>query len=147
MFENKKPFTDTQTSDHRTSSDGGSHGEAAQATSRKLREMEWGELTARLNATRDLRHALFEDRKGGGVDATDFALAASRYLGARDAGEAGQMAHQTRSESSDRQRSVNPVGLEPRKASPPRILGRRGQRPHEPRILGRGAKGEARDDR
>ena len=68
-----------------------------------LRVMDWSELTARLNAARDLRHVLRRDavRSAAGV-ASEFADAAARFLHAE----------------SDNKRDVNPVALEHFKGSP-----------------------------
>ena len=67
-----------------------------------LRAMEWGELTARLNAARDLRRVLRRDsRMNIDVAASSFGDAAATYF--RSIG--------------DSERLVNPVALEASKAS------------------------------
>jgi hypothetical protein len=67
-----------------------------------LRAIEWGELTARLNAARDLRQLMQRDLRHGidGV-ATSFGDAAARYFQALEEDE----------------RLVNPNALEARKGS------------------------------
>lgn len=68
-----------------------------------LRAIEWGELTARLLAARDLRHILRRDtaRTIEG-SAHDFADAAARYFRKKEEGQS----------------NLNPVALEHRKGSP-----------------------------
>ncbi len=66
-----------------------------------LRAIEWGELTARLNAARDLRRVLRRDSRVN-IDAT-----------AASFGDAAATYFQSLGES---ERPVNPVALEPSKA-------------------------------
>ena len=63
-----------------------------------LRRIDWSELTARLNAARDLRRVL---RPNNGGCEGEFADAAARFLNGRD----------------ENQRDVNLVGLEQNKGS------------------------------
>jgi hypothetical protein len=87
-----------------------------------LRAIDWGELTARLGAARDLRDLLRRDAQLN-IEADDasFGDAAARYFAALEDGE----------------RPVNPDDLEARKASHG-ILGH---------TQGDAARGDARDDR
>ena len=68
-----------------------------------LRMMDWSELTARLNAARDVRHVLKRDASRSiEASANCFADAAARYFRTKEEGE----------------RDVNPVALEHSKGSP-----------------------------
>lgn len=72
-----------------------------------LRLIEWSELTARLNASRDLRHLLSrEDTFGISEASGSFADAAARYF--RTCEESGE----------EWEPDVNPNALEPSKCSP-----------------------------
>ena len=62
----------------RFGADAGAHGVAQEAL---MRPIDWTELTARLNAARDLRRVL---RKGSGGRVDEFADAAARFLNGRD---------------------------------------------------------------
>jgi len=56
-----------------------------------LREPDWSELTARLNAARDLRRVLSDDQHGKATLAgTGFAHAAGRYLEGRESEDSGR---------------------------------------------------------
>jgi len=70
-----------------------------------LRSIDWCEVTARLNAARDLRRFLHDDAKGNG-NAESFSEAAARYFRTRDGNEP----------------DVNPDALERGKGSPRMIL-------------------------
>ena len=69
-----------------------------------MRPIDWSELTARLNAARDLRRVL---RTGSAGCDNEFADAAARFLNGRD----------------ERQRDVNLVGLEHSKGSQCKTFG------------------------
>ncbi|WP_108789444.1 hypothetical protein [Erythrobacter sp. Alg231-14] len=82
-----------------------SHRDDSGEASEKLRAIEWSELTARLNAARDLRLVLRRDADNGPNavdDSNSFADAATRYFRTRDHCEP----------------DVNPVALEQFKGSP-----------------------------
>lgn len=77
--------------------------DGGQAGGGALRLIEWNELTARLNAARDLRLVLRRDSRGNIEGAGgSFADAAARYFRTRD----------------EEERDVNPVALEHCKGSP-----------------------------
>lgn len=107
MFENPTPIPHAQTARF-----GGQQARDADLTDSaiaggesgaELRMFEWCELTARLNAARDLRHLLRRDAdRSIGASAHDFADAAARYFRTRDEGQS----------------NVNPVALEQFKCSP-----------------------------
>ncbi len=104
-------------------------GEAVEGVD-SLRMMEWGELTARLNAARDLRIMLRRDaNKAVAGNTGSFADAAARYFRTRDENEP----------------DVNPVALEQFKGSPGMIQKRDELRTQEACQKGHAAKGDARD--
>ena len=73
------------------------------ASGGELRMFDWSELTARLNAARDLRLLLRrESNRSIGASANDFADAAARYFRKKEEGQS----------------NVNPVALEHFKCSP-----------------------------
>jgi len=157
MFEHNKHFAgarDLRHHDEGTSRPTGASDAASKGGGRTLRDLDWRELTARLNAARDLRRVLADERGGTGLNATEFALAASRYLDARAEPEAGRGASETaesqaveeRAESDRRQRGVNPVSLETGKASASKIRRRGGTFGHGAHRPGQPARARARDD-
>ena len=103
MFETTPPLSQTWIA--RIASPSGYDGEQLDpATSgEELRMFDWSELTARLNAARDLRLLLRRDSgRSIGASAHDFADAAARYFRKKEEGQS----------------NVNPVALEHRKCSP-----------------------------
>ena len=79
--------------------------DAAERRGSALRMIEWGELTARLNAARDLRTLLRRDVNGNiESNGGSFVDAAARYFRARE-------------ETEHNERDVNPVVLEQNKGS------------------------------
>ena len=99
MFEKKTPVPTGSIASAQASRfgiDGGAHGLAQEAP---LRRIDWSELTARLNAARDLRRVLRPNNDGC---EGEFADAAARFLNGRD----------------ENQTDVNLVGLEQNKGSP-----------------------------
>ena len=83
---------------------GGNPGAHDVSEEAQLRPIDWNELTARLNAARDLRRVLQRDVSSNG---SEFADAAARFLNARDGQET----------------DVNLVALEHAKGSPGMISG------------------------
>lgn len=97
-----------------------------------LRTIEWGELTARLLAARDLRHVLRRDcERTIGDSAHDFADAAARYFRTKEEGQS----------------NLNPIALEHRKGSPGISAERMGHHDNDAKSPGLLTKGDARDDR
>lgn len=88
-----------------------------------LRMLDWNELTARLNAARDLRLLLKRDASSAGSEG--FALAAARYFRTRD---------------------VNPVALGGSKCSSGMIPETKALHDEEAGNRGRSALGDARED-
>lgn len=107
MFESTPPLSQSQIARF---GDPAAYGEAQHdpahadaAGAGELRAFEWSELTARLNAARDLRHLLRrESGRSIGASASHFADAAARYFRTKEDGKA----------------NVNPVTLEQGKCSP-----------------------------
>ncbi len=109
MFEKKPPFSDALESgseqDRVRASDPlvGSEEAAPARVGEALRSLDWGELSARLGAARDLRIVLQnEAQRNEASHNGGFAQAAERYFRAKDNGK----------------RAVNPVALEQSKGSP-----------------------------
>jgi hypothetical protein len=100
-----------------------------------LRLIEWNELTARLNAARDLRLVLRRDSRGN-IEAAggSFADAAARYFRTRE----------------EEERDVNPVALEHCKGSPHITREQQGleppQAPPKPRNRDNEVTGDGRED-
>lgn len=140
MFEKTVPFSDAQNAQllgsatHHMELPVGSVDTAADQPASggdALRLMDWNELTARLNAARDLRHVLRRDaRQNIEANGSSFADAAARYFRARE----------------DDERYVNPVALEQPKSSPGITL--EGDKFKELRanVRGHTATGDARED-
>ena len=127
MFESAQPFLHAQTGRF-AEPDSGSP-EASGAT---LRVMDWSELTARLNAARDVRHVLRRDANRGIKASADcFADAAARYFRTKEEGE----------------RDVNPVALEQSKGSPGIVTELQGLEEKEAQIPGKAEEGVAREDK
>ncbi|AWW73130.1 hypothetical protein CD351_01680 [Erythrobacter sp. KY5] len=98
MFENAQPIQ--HPGEERFAR--GQAGESALGTD-ALRVLDWNELTARLNAARDVRHVLRRDASRSiEASANCFADAAARYFRTKEEGE----------------RDVNHVALEQSKGSP-----------------------------
>lgn len=139
MFENAKPVPqakdarfwgeNTLGEDLQIGSTDSAPGETVDGAG-SLRMIEWSELTARLNAARDLRLVLRRDANKADADSTaSFADAAARYFRTRDYNEPG----------------VNPVALEQFKGSPGMVQIRDGLHTEEARHPGHAAQSDARD--
>lgn len=105
MFESNTPLFHPQIARFGVSAaHGEDHGDLVHSDGTgELRMFDWSELTARLNAARDLRHLLRSDSgRSIGASASDFADAAARYFRTKEDGKA----------------NVNPVALEQGKCSP-----------------------------
>lgn len=98
MFEKTEPLIPAH-SDRNFAEDAAYHAGVRPADS--LRQFEWSELTARLNAARDLRLVLRHDSDLVKENNAGLADAAARYFRTKD----------------DSKRAVNPVALEAGKAS------------------------------
>ena len=104
-----------------------------------LRLLDWNELTARLNASRDLRQLLKRDETLGISEASgSFADAAARYF--RTCEEQGG------EQSEGREPDVNPVALEPSKCSPGIAFEHDKPHPLEVEPNGNAETGDARED-
>ncbi len=126
MLENAPQIPDAESG--RFGSAGSAHAEAGGDV---LRMMDWNELTARLNAARDVRHVLQRDAtRTIEASAGCFADAAARYFRTKEEGE----------------RSVNPVALEQSKGSPGIVPVSQGLDNIETQIPGQAETGDARED-
>ena len=101
MFESTTPLSQPQFARFVGRSGYGEEQLEAATGGDELRMFEWSELTARLNAARDLRLLLRRD-SGRAPGTNDFADAAARYFRKKEEGQS----------------NVNPVALEHRKCSP-----------------------------
>ena len=103
----------------------------AETTGDALRKMDWNELTARLNAARDVRHVLQRDAtRSIEASANSFADAAARYFRTKEEGE----------------RCVNPNTLEQSKGSPGIVPVTQGLDNIETQIPGQAETSDARED-
>jgi len=119
MFENAKPFSDAKAA------------RAKKLDGDTLRPVEWDELTARLNAARDLRAVLHRDAASAGMNNTAaLENAASRYF--RGKGNSEQ--------------PVNLVALSDSKASADITDTSEGAKPHNALDREQAKKGDARED-
>lgn len=98
MFEKTEPLIPAQSD--RNIAEGAAH-DAGNRPAESLRQFEWSELTARLNAARDLRMVLRHDSDLSEGNNAGLADAATRYFRTKDDGK----------------RAVNPVALGGSKAS------------------------------
>lgn len=129
MFEKNTPVPHVSSGDASASS--GLAVAGAGRGGNALRMIEWSELTARLNASRDLRRVLRQDAAFNIEDgAASFGDAAARYFRGRE----------------EKERDINLVALEACKASPGMIPETGGGFDKEPSNQGHAAKGDARDD-
>ena len=101
MFEKNPPVPSGSTASAEASRFGIEGGAHELAHGALLRRIDWSELTARLNAARDLRRVLRPNPNNVGCEG-EFADAAARFLNGRD----------------ENQTDVNLVGLEQNKGSP-----------------------------
>ena len=106
----------------------------AGASGGELRRVAWSELTARLNAARDLRLMLRSDSRRAGDHRADFADAAARYFRGKE------------ERDFDGKQTVNRIVLEPGKGSPAMVTGQHEGDPNSPSVRNHATAGDAREN-
>ena len=138
MFESSKPVFQSQ--DPRFAGPNSPASKTSEGGADGLRAIEWSELTARLNASRELRAMLRRDTgRAGGPASSGCADAAAKCFRTREEYPVGE-------KSENGERSVNPVALEQRKGSPGIFQEDQGLQRKQPGNRENAATGDARDD-